>query len=830
MNIISKSLLTITLSALFVSSSLFAADEKKDVIQFATVNANYRVGLEKLAEQYQKLHPNIKIELSIIGQEFETWIRTRMVAGGDMIPDIYNANFTRGYDEQGKLVALNDYLNEINPYTGKPWKDSLITTMLERYRKAGKYYMLPYDYVEIAVFYNKDIFEKLNLKIPETWDEWLATCKKIQEADLIPIAVGGDAASFWAGDMGWIVRLLNDAYLRDLLPEIVSRPGDWDYEPSRNANYHYNPTNVYADLLVVYNKERMLNAVLDGTFDFSSPKFQQIYVRLKELSQYFQPGFMGINSGSAIQLFYQQRAAMCIMASSFVSGILYDFERMAPEDRFNFGNFWFPTITNDPICCGPFRGVGGGGMTLSILKKDDPQHETNVVDFFRFITTPEAGRIMVKSTIEDKQPLVGPLLIKDVKLPENLADKYSVFMNRGFEKYNFRGLLDEQESVNEWVIIAQEFMGGRMNSKDFGNEFNLLMKKAAIRIAKADGNDLDPATEDAIPTVAKIKNHWNPFENGSLMLVIIIIIFISYAIFNIIKAKGPKKNITKIAFILLFPSVFILATFNYFPALSGLYHAFTKWEAGQAATFNGLDNFRQLLHDRAFFIGIWNMMILLCAGLFKAIVIPFVAAELILALASDKLQRFFRTAFLLPMVVPGLVGILIWRFIYDPNVGMLNQALQSIGMENLASNWLGDPSLALGSIIFMGFPWIGAFGLLIYMAGLMNIPRDINESFSMESTNVLKRIWHIDIPLVRGQIRMLTILTFIGSVQDFQTVLLMTRGGPGTATYLPALRMYYVAFTYSHFGYGAAIGLVLFIVILLITIINLKVIKPTEEM
>jgi len=122
MNTILKSLLFTTL---FVVSSLLASDEKKDVIQFATVNANYRVGLEKLAEQYQKLHPNIKIELSIIAQEFETWIRTRMVAGGDMIPDIYNANFTRGYDEQGKLVALNDYLDSINPYTGKPWREFL---------------------------------------------------------------------------------------------------------------------------------------------------------------------------------------------------------------------------------------------------------------------------------------------------------------------------------------------------------------------------------------------------------------------------------------------------------------------------------------------------------------------------------------------------------------------------------------------------------------------------------------------------------------------------------------------------------------------------------
>ena len=141
---------TIKLSLVFfIIFSIRCADAKQqnDVIKFATVNANYRVALEKLAAQYEKIHPNVKIQLSIIAQEFETWIRTRMAAGGDMVPDIYNANYTRGYDEQGKLLALNGYLNAISPYTGKPWRDSLDPTMIERYRLAGNYYMLPYDYV-----------------------------------------------------------------------------------------------------------------------------------------------------------------------------------------------------------------------------------------------------------------------------------------------------------------------------------------------------------------------------------------------------------------------------------------------------------------------------------------------------------------------------------------------------------------------------------------------------------------------------------------------------------------------------------------------------------
>jgi len=158
-------------------------------------------------------------------------------------------------------------------------------------------------------------------------------------------------------------------------------------------------------------------------------------------------------------------------------------------------------------------------------------------------------------------------------------------------------------------------------------------------------------------------------------------------------------------------------------------------------------------------------------------------------------------------------------------MGLLNQSLQSLGLAGLTANWLGDPGLALGAIIGMGFPWIGAFGLLIYLAGLMGLSADIYDAYTVESTSTLRRIWHLDIPLVMGQTRLLIILTFIGSVQDFQTVLIMTRGGPGMATYVPALRMYNEAFVYGHFGYGAAIGLLLFVLVLAMTVVNLMIFK-----
>ena len=796
-----------------------------EIIRFATINSNYRVALEEIIRRYEEQNPHLKVELSIVAQEFATWIRTRVAAGGDLVPDIYNGNYTNGYDRQGRWVALDPHLESINPYTGSRWLDGLDGRLIERYRVDGQVYILPVDYIDIAVFYNREIFDELDLREPETWDEWLAMCEKVAAAGYVPIAIGGDAQSYWAGEMGWLVRLLGDAYLRNYAPLLMSRPGDWDYEEARNGDYRYRPRDLYSDMLVVLNREREFAAILEGELDFSRPKFRRVYQRLNELAQHFQPGFMGSDSRSATQLFYTRKAAMCLMHSGSITGIIHDFAKLKPEERFDFANFWFPPITDDPLVEGPFRGVGGGGMVLAVMQKHDPAHERNVIDFLQFLTTPESGRLLVEKTLADGQPLTGPLLIEGVELPGDLAEKFAVFKGHGYEKVNYRGLSDEQESVQEWVVIAQEYMGGRLALDDFLAGYGELMRRAAKRLIRRDGLDMDPATKDPPPVVHRQKNLWNPFENGTLMLGIVLVLFGGFASVQVARSQGPAKYRARTAYLLLFPTVFLLVAFNYFPALSGLYHAFTEWESGRDPVFNGLDNFRRLFADDALYVGFGNMLVLLLAALVKATVVPFLAVELILYLAGDRMRYFFRTAFVLPMVVPALVGVLIWRLIYNPDMGLLNQSLQSLGLYGLTANWLGDPDLALGAIIGMGFPWIGAFGLLIYLAGLLGIAPDIYDAYKVESTNTLRRIWHLDIPLVAGQTRLLVILTFIGSVQDFQTVLIMTRGGPGLATYVPALRMYNEAFVYGHFGYGAAIGLLLFVLVLAITVVNMKVFK-----
>ena len=155
-----------------------ASAAEPDVIRFATVNANYRVALEEIIRRYQARNPHLKVELSVIGQEFATWIRTRVAAGGDLVPDIYNGNYTNGYDRQGRWVALDPYLEAENPYIGKRWIDGIDGRLIERYRVDGKAYLLPVDYIDIAVFYNRDLFDELGLREPETWGKWLALCER----------------------------------------------------------------------------------------------------------------------------------------------------------------------------------------------------------------------------------------------------------------------------------------------------------------------------------------------------------------------------------------------------------------------------------------------------------------------------------------------------------------------------------------------------------------------------------------------------------------------------------------------------------------------------
>lgn len=296
-------------------------------------------------------------------------------------------------------------------------------------------------------------------------------------------------------------------------------------------------------------------------------------------------------------------------------------------------------------------------------------------------------------------------------------------------------------------------------------------------------------------------------------------------------ATGPtlwaKIWSSRKAYLFLSPLFLGLLLFCYYPPVSGIYHSFFDWDSVGKAVYVGLDNYRELFRDQVFLDSIPTAFLILVPRLIIGIVVPLIAAEMIFNVRQKKLQSAYRVLVLLPIVAPGVVGLLIWKNIYDPTNGLLVSLLRGTGLiaPDRVIDWLGSADLIIPSIIFMGFPWIGGTSVLIYMAGLMNISSEVIESSELDGAGLLRRIWHIDLPHLMGQVRFFLIFGIIGGLQDFGIQIVLTSGGPGYSTYVPAYYMYIEAFTAGRMGYATTIGTVMFAAIFLLSLVAYRGMK-----
>lgn len=269
---------------------------------------------------------------------------------------------------------------------------------------------------------------------------------------------------------------------------------------------------------------------------------------------------------------------------------------------------------------------------------------------------------------------------------------------------------------------------------------------------------------------------------------------------------------------LLLAPVAFLVTFNYIPAISALYHAFTKWDIGGESTWIWLANFIELAQDPVFHKSIVNLAKLGTFLFVTHLTVPFVVAEMIYHLKSERWSYFCRVAVVMPMIVPGVVTFMLWGYIYS-DAGILTELLVSLGLHDWVRGWLSDPRTALWAVAFVGFPFAGGFNILIYYAGLANIPASILEAAELDGLGALGRIARIHIPLVLQQFKLLVVVTVIGVVNGFESIYILTLdGGPGYETTVPGLYMYLNGFSYQRMGFACAIGLLMLLFLLAFTI------------
>jgi len=280
-------------------------------------------------------------------------------------------------------------------------------------------------------------------------------------------------------------------------------------------------------------------------------------------------------------------------------------------------------------------------------------------------------------------------------------------------------------------------------------------------------------------------------------------------------------------YVLLLPTYVLVLVFAYQPAISALYHSFFWWN-GIRQHWVGLENFLEFGKDEYFYQSVWNVIQLTLFQLATHLTIPLFVAVLIYRLRNRSAAYWYQILLVIPMVVPSIVSMLIWRWFFAYE-GLINIILRATGNGESARAWFGEPSLALYALMFVGFPWAGGMPMLVYLAGLQQIPHETIEASIIDGVGSLSRFFYIELPLLLGQIKLLLILTLIGGVQQFTLPLIMTGGGPGWATMVPGLRMYFVLTNEFRYGYASAIGVALFLVMLILTYLNQRYLRSSIE-
>jgi len=276
------------------------------------------------------------------------------------------------------------------------------------------------------------------------------------------------------------------------------------------------------------------------------------------------------------------------------------------------------------------------------------------------------------------------------------------------------------------------------------------------------------------------------------------------------------------ALLFLSPTLLVFSVFIVFPVLFSFYLSFHKWNMFSSdQTFVGLENYSRILHTPEFWDVLKNTLY------YTVGTIPLnIVASLAVAIWLNnniKGKKLLRTAFFAPVVMSSVAAAVIWRWVYEPNFGLLNYLLGLVGIP--AVNWLNDPTAAMFALIMMGTWKTFGVNMVLFSAGLQGIPTHYYEAAEIDGAGRWHRFWHITVPLLSPTTFFILIMSVISSFQVFDTVYVLTSGGPLGSTKVLVFYLYENAFKFFEMGYASAVAYVMFAFIFGLTLLQIKSMK-----
>lgn len=279
---------------------------------------------------------------------------------------------------------------------------------------------------------------------------------------------------------------------------------------------------------------------------------------------------------------------------------------------------------------------------------------------------------------------------------------------------------------------------------------------------------------------------------------------------NLLQNIFNNERIASWVFIL--PALLGTLIFIVIPVICSFGLSFTKWDLLNPIRFVGLDNYKEIFSEALFFKIFWNTVVFAISTSVLGVIIPLVLA----CILNSKIRgsEFYKTAYFLPFITPMIVIGVVWEWIFDPNIGLLNNIL------HLHINWLYDTHFAMPALIIVSVWKLIGYNMVIFLSSLSGISQSMFEAAKIDGATPFQTFKNVTIPLLSPSIFFVVIITVISSFQVFDLIYLMTQGGPLDSTNVLVYAIYKNAFEYFNVGKASAIAYVLFFIILVLTLVQ----------
>ena len=463
-----------------VEQSMQTAADDNTITICLQNDAGKKEGWEAVGKAYMALHPEINVVVDLKATDkYDQWVQTAFTTA-DTAADIVAINLA-GDTSNGKAINYSDYINNDSPYSDGTWMDQFEYGKQKINMATGEFNALSLESVQVMWLYNQDIFDKVGIEIPTTWDELIAACEKLQTAGYQPIAMNGDYDSFYAGQMGWMSQIYADQTTRSMVEVMKAQKGDYCYDPDIDDYFKYDPSDPFNDDAdkVTQNPVRAFAAVSDGTFTGNTTGMKTVWENFAKVFPKYcgNDAFFGTNADGAKTLFYQGKAAMMVNGGWGIIQFKNDMAALesgkAPEDStgnaienaqaFTLGTFNMPSMEGEGIE-GKARTIEVANGFVGCISKSQA-HDDLVVDFLMYYSSADGMSTFMEGALAGGYVPNGPSLVYDVTYPEDIQNAFNnlTFVGNCQKDFNnllARGIGESAETFRNFYKYSYNYLSG----------------------------------------------------------------------------------------------------------------------------------------------------------------------------------------------------------------------------------------------------------------------------------------------------------------------------------------------------------------------------------